>query len=298
MKEYNFIDISTEEKKKEVLKLFDTFNKIGDIYDYYGYSDNPKVIKYVKEIAEKIGFDLNSYKERRHPKRYCLICGKELKRGQKKTCSKSCSVTYTNKQRPPMKEETKDKIRHTLSLYYTGHSDINDINDINDSNEVCQQCGRELINKQKKFCSAKCAAAYRKYKRQKTEIICQNCGKTFNGLTGRKFCSVMCSNENLKKERLQKFLNSEYILDGNNGLPKFIREYLLDKAQYKCELCGFEGYNQKTGKTILQIHHKDGNSSNNTPENLLVICPNCHAMTENYMALNKGNSSRDKRYKK
>ena len=67
-----------------MLNLFNTFNKIGDIYDYYGYSDNPKVIKYVKKIAEKIGFDLNSYKERRHPKRYCLICGKELKRGQKK----------------------------------------------------------------------------------------------------------------------------------------------------------------------------------------------------------------------
>lgn len=30
----------------------------------------------------------------------------------------------------------------------------------------------------------------------------------------------------------------------------------------------------------------------------MVICPNCHAMTENYMALNKGNSGRDKRYKK
>jgi ribosomal protein L37E len=297
MKEYNFIDISTEEKKKEVLNLFATFNKIGDIYDYYGYSDTSKVIKYVKEIAEKIGFNLNSYKEKRHPKRYCLICGKELRRDQKKTCSKSCSVTYTNKQRPPMKEETKEKIRHTLSLYYSSDSYSNSKSN-SKSNEVCQQCGQELTNQQKKFCSVNCAVTYRKYKKQKLEIICQNCGRLFYGLTGRKYCSAVCSNEKLKKERLQKFLNGDYISDGNNTLPKFIREYLLDKTQYKCEICGFEGYNKKTGKTILQIHHKDGNSSNNIPENLMVICPNCHAMTENYMALNKGNSGRDKRYKK
>ena len=36
---------------------------------------------------------------------------------------------------------------------------------------------------------------------------------------------------------------------------------------------------------------------NNSINNLKVLCPNCHAMTENYMALNKGYSARDKRYK-
>ena len=48
----------------------------------------------------------------------------------------------------------------------------------------------------------------------------------------------------------------------------------------------------------MQIHHINGNSSDNSLGNLKVLCPNCHAMTENYMALNKGKSSRDKRYKK
>ena len=66
---------------------------------------------------------------------------------------------------------------------------------------------------------------------------------------------------------------------------------------YKCEECGFEGYNKTTNNTILQIHHIDGDCENNKPENLQVLCPNCHAMTENYMALNKGKSSRTTRYK-
>ena len=81
------------------------------------------------------------------------------------------------------------------------------------------------------------------------------------------------------------------------SLPKSIRQFLYEKASYKCEECGFEGYNKAANNTILQIHHIDGNSGNNSINNLKVLCPNCHAMTENYMALNKGYSARDKRYK-
>ncbi len=50
--------------------------------------------------------------------------------------------------------------------------------------------------------------------------------------------------------------------------------------------------------SILQFHHVDGDTSNNSPENIQLLCPNCHAKTENYMALNKGKSSRNERYKK
>ena len=78
---------------------------------------------------------------------------------------------------------------------------------------------------------------------------------------------------------------------------EFTWKFLYKKSNFRCEVCGYEGYNLKTGNTILQIHHIDGNSKNNSPDNLQVICPNCHAKTENYMALNKGNSGRDKRYK-
>lgn len=67
---------------------------------------------------------------------------------------------------------------------------------------------------------------------------------------------------------------------------------MLEIHHNKCQLCGFEGYNRKTGNSILQIHHIDGNSGNNTPENIQLLCPNCHAMTENYMSLNKGNATR------
>lgn len=71
----------------------------------------------------------------------------------------------------------------------------------------------------------------------------------------------------------------------------------MQKHNYKCELCGFSGNNIKTGKTVLQIHHIDGDAYNLKEENLQVLCPNCHAMTDNYMGLNKGKSTRRNRYK-
>ena len=45
---------------------------------------------------------------------------------------------------------------------------------------------------------------------------------------------------------------------------------LLEARGLKCERCG---YNKPE---ILQIHHKDRNTSNNDLSNLELICPNCH----------------------
>jgi hypothetical protein len=36
----------------------------------------------------------------------------------------------------------------------------------------------------------------------------------------------------------------------------------------------------------LEIHHKDGNKSNNTNDNLSLICPNCHTFTPTYKSKN------------
>jgi hypothetical protein len=37
----------------------------------------------------------------------------------------------------------------------------------------------------------------------------------------------------------------------SNSIPDSIRNYLLEQQNYKCSKCGFEGYNPKTGNTIL-----------------------------------------------
>jgi hypothetical protein len=53
--------------------------------------------------------------------------------------------------------------------------------------------------------------------------------------------------------------------------------------EYKCEATGCIIQDQWIGKKItLQIDHKNGNTSDNRPENLRFLCPNCHSQTENW----------------
>lgn len=53
----------------------------------------------------------------------------------------------------------------------------------------------------------------------------------------------------------------------------------------KCECCGNRDWN---GKPIpLQIHHRNGDRTDNRLENLQILCPNCHAQTENYCGGNQ-----------
>lgn len=58
----------------------------------------------------------------------------------------------------------------------------------------------------------------------------------------------------------------------------------------KCECCGLEEW---MGKPIpLEAHHKDGDELNSTLENLQLLCPNCHAMTDTYKGKNIKNRDR------
>ena len=61
----------------------------------------------------------------------------------------------------------------------------------------------------------------------------------------------------------------------------------------KCNWCEI---NKVTGKVPIQLEHIDGNSNNNNLDNLELLCPNCHSLTETYGYLNKGNG-RDERKK-
>lgn len=49
---------------------------------------------------------------------------------------------------------------------------------------------------------------------------------------------------------------------------------------HKCECCGNEAWRDQP--IPLEVHHLDGNNLNNEIENLKLLCPNCHAQTENF----------------
>ena len=74
--------------------------------------------------------------------------------------------------------------------------------------------------------------------------------------------------------------NSSYV--STNSLKKRL---LNEKVkEYKCEICGNTEW---MGKPIpLELHHINGNNTDNRIENLQILCPNCHATTDTYRGKN------------
>jgi predicted HNH restriction endonuclease len=94
-------------------------------------------------------------------------------------------------------------------------------------------------------------------------------------------------------------MENENVIESGNSNGKQIKRYLIEKHGDKCMECGWDKKNPTTGKCPIELEHVDGNSENNSLDNLKLLCPNCHALTPTYKALNKGNGrhTRMKRYR-
>lgn len=84
-------------------------------------------------------------------------------------------------------------------------------------------------------------------------------------------------------------------LKGKYGISQHLRRYLLNKYNNKCAKCGWSKINPFTNTLPLEIEHIDGNYLNNSEENLIVLCPNCHSLTATYKGANKGNGRKDRK---
>lgn len=160
----------------------------------------------------------------------------------------------------------------------------------------CLNCGKKIVGTRRKFCCQSCAATYNnKLREKKPKRKCLYCGKEIDNR--KKFCSTKCFNEFQYENYIKKWKNGE--TDGNvhgGFVSFFIRKYIFEKYDSHCCQCGWGEVNKITGKIPLQIHHIDGNCENNKEENLQLLCPNCHSLTETYGILNKGNSKRRNRH--
>ena len=62
--------------------------------------------------------------------------------------------------------------------------------------------------------------------------------------------------------------------------PKTALKNLIALRGHRCEKCKLEQWDYQL--IPLQVHHIDGNRYNNQLSNLQLLCPNCHALTDNF----------------
>ena len=160
----------------------------------------------------------------------------------------------------------------------------------------CKYCGKYIpLNNLKpstyikrKFCDQTCFKA-----QKKNNIVinhCKNCGKEIG--SNRIYCSQKCQLVFMQKEWESQWLSGN--INGNTGIiwkniSNRVKTYLLNKYNYKCAKCGWSERNQYTGKIPLEVEHIDGDPYNTTPDNVTLLCPNCHSLTSTYKGANKGN---------
>lgn len=89
----------------------------------------------------------------------------------------------------------------------------------------------------------------------------------------------------------------DYYLTKDSHCCRQVLKNRLLKEGYKyniCEVCGISEWNGQP--LVMQLHHKDGDTHNNCLDNLIMICPNCHAQTENYRGNANKKSEKPKNY--
>lgn len=184
-------------------------------------------------------------------------------------------------------------------------------------NKICECCGKEFIPKYKtqRFCSRSCSASITNKSRTQTietrlkiskslrgesvneiyqDQVCKYCGKPIQNIFKElDFCCNECRTRYFYELKVNDWLENPSNVK-TTFIPRYIKQWLKETRGEKCEICGWHETNEFTNTIPLQIHHIDGDCTNNSPENLQILCPNCHSLTNNYCSRNMGKSKRNR----
>lgn len=111
--------------------------------------------------------------------------------------------------------------------------------------------------------------------RNDPEKYCEYCGKPmyrtrflsgrledYSAFLRRKYCDRMC----MRKAFVKKGDPCQDYSSAHHSAREI--KYLIEGSEKICEICG--------STKNIDVHHKDGNFSNNDPENLMLLCRSCH----------------------
>ena len=120
--------------------------------------------------------------------------------------------------------------------------------------------------------------------------LAEQIGYAPRGGSGQSSVKAMCeyygfSTEHFSQKLRAEQVNIDEVFVKGYKHKETIKKNLLALREHKCECCGLTEWNQKA--IPLQVHHKDGDNLNNILTNLELLCPNCHAQTDNFCGKNK-----------
>ena len=143
----------------------------------------------------------------------------------------------------------------------------------------------------KTFCSKECQNTFFSKRQQRDPNRAKQCPSCSRKKSAHAEYCADCSKNNKLDKRIQEWKNGNWSGGTSNKLSTTVRRHLLEEANYTCtsEGCGFNTPHPVDGSTVLEIDHVDGDGSNHRPENLKVLCPNCHVLTPTYRGRNAGN---------
>lgn len=143
-------------------------------------------------------------------------------------------------------------------------------------NSVYEAESRYLKRNQGKFCSRSCSAKYNaKHRKQpKQNTVCAWCDESFyrsksslqNSKSGLYFCSREHKDLAQRIDGLAGFQPDHY----GTTATKY-RDTALRLLPNECRVCGYDQYIE-----VLEVNHIDCNRSNNSIENLEILCPTHH----------------------
>lgn len=149
----------------------------------------------------------------------------------------------------------------------------------------CKKCGKEFIEKNglKNYCSLSC----------RNSRVWSDEDKLKKSISAQKSEKVKLANNNrpdnfwLKIGKIRKENHRKKILETEYSNLNFesLRYRILYEQNEKCNKCGLNNWLGEP--LILELEHKDGNHYNNVRDNLEMLCPNCHSLTETWRGRNK-----------
>jgi len=189
---------------------------------------------------------------------------------------------------------------------------------------TCKHCGIVAVPecRSSRFCTKFCSRSFstsknRKEINEKIALTLSGKKKVQHKLEDFKHTCQFCSKKYIKKISLRVHLNS--CIQGPRGQQVAIeretkrrkeeeelmslpfeqlksslrRERIFKEQSSSCNRCKLTSWLGE--KITLELEHKDGNHFNEARENLELLCPNCHSLTDTWRGRNKNKGKSGKR---